>query len=203
MKKFALIVVAAMISVAVFGQTVQNSMVELNKIPQPGVSIVLNNYKLDVVDGALKSRLEKIGSLKKGSSSKGFTIYLNQPFVDFGTQNYNIYTQLVVSKKSNSVTLNLLVDKGNDNFASPNNDPELTQKMKDFLTNFTTYLSEYDLNLKLKAQTAEVEKLNKEYKSLVSDVEKLKKQLSAKENSLSAKEAALNKAKAALEGLKK
>jgi chromosome segregation ATPase len=111
---------------------------------------------------------------------------------------------LVSPKKSNSVTINLLVDKGNDNFADPNTDPDLVQRMKDFLTNFaTTYLSEFDLNLKIDAQTAEVEKLNREYNSIASDIEKLKKELSAKENSLSAKEAALNRAKDVLNELRK
>lgn len=204
MKKITLIILGIVISLASFGQTTQNSMVEYNKTNIPGVSIVVNGYSLDVVEKALKSRLEQIGGLKKGSSSKGFTIYQNQPFTDFGTQNYNVYTQLVFNKKINTVTLNLLVDKGNNNFASPNTDPELVQKMSDFLTNFaTTYLSEYDLNLKVEAQTTVVEKLTKECNSLTSDIEKLKKELSAKENSLSSKEAALNKEKEALNALKK
>jgi len=203
MKKIALFILGVVFSLASFGQTAQNSMVVYNKKSLPGVSIVLNNYSVDVVDKALKSRFEK-GGLRKPSTSKGFTNYQSQPFMDFGTQNYTIYTQLVSPKKSNNVTLNLLVDKGNENFADPNNDPELVERMRDFLANFaTTYLSEYDLNLKIDAQTAEIDKLNKEYNALVSDVEKLKKELSAKESSLSAKGAALNRAKEALNALKK
>ena len=203
MKKIALFILGTVISLASFGQTAQNSTIVYNKKNISGTTIVVSGYSLDVVNQALRSRLE-IGGLRKPSSSKGFTIYQSQPFVDFGTLNYTIYTQVLFSKKTNNITINLMVDKGNENFADLNNDPELVQKMLDFLTNFaTTYLSEYDLNLKIKAQTAEVEKLNKEYNSLFSEVEKLKKELSAKESSLSAKGTALNKAKETLNALKK
>jgi hypothetical protein len=193
---------------AAYAQTVQSTQVELNKAMVPGVSIAIAGYEADFIQNALTHRLEKMAGLK-GTNTKGFRLYAAQNYPDFGNLSYSIYTLVDKgSKKDQFVTVYLMVSTGNDNFASQNGDPELTQKMKDFLTDFVPFLKEYDRLMKIDALTATINKLDKEINSLVSDRDKLKKdidnlqsKLRDKEKDLSNKESEISKAKADLEAI--
>jgi hypothetical protein len=194
---------------ASYAQTIQSTQVEFNKTKVPGVSLAIAGYDATFIQNALQYRFEKIGGLK-GSSSKGFRVYSAQIFPEFGTLSYDIYTIVNKgSKKDQLVTVNLLVSKGNNNFASPNDDTDLTQKMKDFLTNFPTVLKEFERVQNIDKIAASIKTLEKECKSLTSDTDKLKKELSKVENNLKNKEKLLftkqnelQKAKSEMELLK-
>ena len=209
MKRFVFFIFMTL-GFAVYAQTAQSVTIDYNKTKVPGVSIVIAGYDVDFVKDALQYRLEKVARLK-GSNSKGFRLYSAQNFSDFGTLNYDIYTLVNKgSKKDQSVTVNLMVSKGNENFISQQEEPELTQKMKDFLTEFNTYIREYEKNQNIDNLTNTISKLEKETKSLTSDRDKLKKDISNlenklkdKEKELSVKESELQKAKADLNSLKK
>ena len=198
-----------MMGLASYAQTAQSTTVDFNKTKVPGVSIAITGYDFNFIQAALQNRFEKVGKLK-GSNSKGFRVYLAQAFPEFGTLTYDIYTQVIKpSKKNPSVTVHLLVSKGNENFISPAADPDLTQTIRDFLTNFIPYLSDYDKAQKVGALTDNINKFEKDLKSLRSDRDKLKKDISKlegklkdKEKSITSKENELQKAKAALDALK-
>ena len=197
------------IGLASYAQTAQSTTIQYNKNSVPGVSIAIAGYEFDFIQSALINRLEKVGKLK-GSNSKGFRVYESQNFPEFGNLSYTIFTQTIKgTKKSPAVTLNILVSTGNNNFVSPASDPELTQKMKDFLTDFVVFLKEYDKKLKIETLTSSIAKFEKEYTTLTADKDKLQKEISNlekrlkdKENEISSKESELQKAKTELEGLK-
>jgi len=194
---------------ASYAQTVQSTQVEYNKTKVPGVSLAVAGYDADFIQKALVYRFEKVGGLK-GSSSKGFRVYAAQIFPEFGNLSYDIYTFVNKgSKKDQLVTINLLVSKGNNNFVSETVDAEVTQKMKDFLTNFPTVIKEFERVQNIDKLVASIKTLEKECKSLSSDTEKMKKELSKLENNLRDKEKTLHhkqgelhKAKSNLESLK-
>jgi hypothetical protein len=192
-----------------YAQTAQTTQVDFNKSNVPGVSIAITGYDVKFIQNALMHRFEKVAGLK-GSNSKGFRVYLSQNFPDFGTLNYDIYTSVrKVARKDSFITVFLLVSKGNNNFVSQNIDSELTDKMMGFLTNFSSYLKEYERVQKIDLLAGNIKKLEKEYNTLVSDRDKLRKdftnldnKLITKEKEVSAKASELEKARADLDGLK-
>jgi len=208
MKKVLFFILVAF-GFASYAQTVQSTQVEFNKAKVPGVSLVVAGYDADLIQKALMYRFEKIGGLK-GSSSKGFRVYAAQIFPEFGNLSYDIFTIVNKgSKKDQLFTVNLLVSKGNNNFVSESIDAELTQKMKDFLTNFPAVIKEFERVQNIDKLAASIKTLDKECKSLTSETDKLKKELSKLESNIRNKEKILlnkqnelQKAKSDLESLK-
>jgi len=208
MKKFLFFILMTL-GFATYAQTAQSTQVEFNKTKVPGVSIAIAGYDVAFLQNALIQRLEKNAGLK-GSNSKDFRVYLSQNYPDFGTLNYDIYTLVKkASKKDSFVTVYLLVSKGNNNFVSQNMDSELTERMKEFLTNLVPFLKDFERIQKMDQLTGNIKQLEKEHSTLVKDRDKLQKEFSSVEKKLKDKEKEVNakaeqiqKAKAALESLK-
>ena len=203
MKKVAFLILTMTVSVSVFSQSAREAIVKFNKQDVPCISYETADYDAKVTTAALKNRLEKVAKLKGGNAS-GFRFYPSQAFVEFGTLNYDIYTKVVsMGKKKNQKTvIYLLVSKGNENFESAAKDPELAANMKAFLDNFvTTYLRQFDIELKYESQKKLIAKLEKEHKSLNSDKAKLEKQLEKTEKAITAKQDEITKAKSLLNSL--
>jgi len=177
-----------------FAQTAQTTQIEVSKVKVPGVSITIPGYDIEYIQQALQFRFEKVAGLK-GSNSKGFRLYTAQVFQEFGPIKYDIYTSIDKGTKQAPIpTLNLLVSKGNENFASPRDDEELVQKMKDFLNYFANeYLKEYEKAQKIDLLTKEIGALDKDCSALSSDIEKLKKDMVNLENKIKEKETELVK----------
>ena len=208
MKKFLFIILMTL-GFAAFAQTAQTTQVEYNKTQVPGVSIAIAGYDIAFIQNALIQRFEKDAGLK-GTNSKEFRVYLSQNYPDFGTLNYDIYTLVKkATKKDSFITVYLLVSKGNNNFVSQNMDGEFTDKMKEFLTNFVTYLKDFERIQKMDKLSGNINQLEKEYSTLVKDRDKLQKEFSSiekkfkeKEKEVNAKANELEKAKAELDALK-
>jgi len=209
MKK-VLFLILLFLGFSAYAQEAKSTQIEVNKVNVPGVSITIAGYDADYIQNALLFRLEKVAGLK-GSNSKGFRYYPAQLFNDFGPIKYDIYISIDKgTKQAKFVTINLLVSKGNENFATPSDDPELTEKMKDFLTYFANeYLKEYEKSQKIDQLTKSVNTLEKECNTLTSDLEKLKKdfvnldnKIKEKETEFSKKRSDLESARAELETLK-
>jgi len=209
MKK-GLFFILMLLGFTAFAQTAQSTQIEVSKVKVPGVSITIAGYDADYIQQALQFRFEKVAGLK-GSTSKGFRLYTAQVFQDLGPLKYDIYFSVDKGTKQAPIpTVNLLVSKGNENFASPRDDEELVQKMKDFLNYFANeYLKEYEKAQKIDQLTKDVSALDKDCTSLTSEIAKLKKDLvnlenkiKEKETDLSKKQGDLEKAKSELETLK-
>ncbi|MCL2247141.1 MAG: hypothetical protein FWC10_08555 [Lentimicrobiaceae bacterium] len=188
---------------AAHAQTAQSTQIEVNKVKVHGVSVTLAGYEVDYVQNALQFRFEKVAGLK-GSNSKGFRLYAAQMFHEFGPLKYDIYTSIDKgTKQAQFVTINLLVSKGNENFVSPVDDPDVTQKMKDFLTYFANdYIKEYEKSQKIDELTKAISQLEKEFSSLKSEIEKLKNERTALDNKIKDKETVFSKTKNELENAK-
>jgi hypothetical protein len=198
------------LGLSVYAQTAQSTQIEINKVKVPGVSITVSGYETDYVQNALQFRLEKMAGLK-GTNSKGFRVYAAQVFHDIGFIKYDIYTSVDKgTKQAKFVTINLLISKGNENFVTPVDDADVTEKMKDFLNYFVnTYLKEYERSQKIDQLTKTTASLEKECTSLSSEIDKLKKDYTSLENKIKDKETEftkkqndLNDAKRELESLK-
>lgn len=204
MKKLVFFIAASLITSVAIAQTAQDGIIQFDKTSSySGVTLDVTGYDIKVTQGALQNRFETTSGLK-GSNSGKFRAYLAQAFPDFGSQNYDIYTQVIETgkKKDKKTIINLLVSKGNNNFVTPASDPDIISNMKIFLNNFTTYLKEYDTSVKAAEQQKNIAKMEKEYKSLNSDKEKLQKQMDKKNAEIQQKQEELNKAKELLNTLK-
>ncbi|MDR0367855.1 MAG: hypothetical protein LBH82_01780 [Bacteroidales bacterium] len=201
-KVFFLIATMAITSVSI-AQTAQERSIPFDKNNSySGVSLDVSDYDVKTIAGALQSRFEISGL--KGSNSGKFRAYLAQNFPEFGTQNYDIYTQVVeVGKKKEKKTMvYLLVSKGNNNFVTPSSDPDIVNNMKTYLNGFTAYLKQYDTSLKIAEQQKNLAKMEKEFKSLTANKEKLQKQLDKTDTEIQQKQDLINKAKELLNSLK-
>jgi PKD repeat protein len=211
MKKLAaLVLIVGGFYVTSFAQLPQEESITFDKSTPQGVSLVVSNYTLETVKTALQNRFEKTASLK-GSNTKGFRAYLAQPFPEFGTKNYDIYTQVVQEgkKKNDQVAIHILVSYGGLNFITSTEDPDVFASVKSFLTSFLQYLKEFDLNQKIAEQSGILASLEKENSTLNSDLEKLHKEqkdienkIVLKQNAISAKTEEVAKAKEKLAALK-
>jgi hypothetical protein len=187
-----------------FTQTAMDEMINFDKRSVQGVSIILSDYDVKLTTAAMQSRLEHVSGLK-GTTMKGFRYYQSQPFADFGTLNYDIYTKVTTfgKRKDQKTIVYLLVSMGNENFVTTANNPQLVEDMKSFLNNFAdTYLRQYDIDQKSDAQTKIITKLEKETKTLTLERDKLKKQLEEKDKKIIMKQDELTKAKELLNSLK-
>jgi hypothetical protein len=198
------------IGFASYAQTAQSTQIEINKVKVPGVSITISGYEADYVQNALQFRLEKMAGLK-GSNSKGFRVYAAQVFHEIGFIKYDIYTSVDKgTKQAKFVTINFLVSKGNENFVTPVDDPEVTEKMKDFLNYFVNdYLKEYERSQKIDQLTKSISDLEKECTSLTSDLDKMNKSytklandIKDKQTEFDKKKDELDKSKSELESIK-
>jgi len=204
MKRGMFLFSAMMVAATVFSQSATEEMIKYNKTNVPGVSYATPNYDVKVTAAALKARLEKDAKLK-GANMNGFRYYQAQPFAELGPLNYDIYVKVATigKKKDLKTVIYLLVSKGNENFESSAQNPELVNNMKNFLNDFAaTYLRQYDTDQKIQSQSKVIEKLEKENKSLLSNREKLKKQTEENEKAISTNQGELQKAKNALNSLK-
>ena len=208
MKKFLFFILMTF-GFAAYAQIAQTTQVEYNKTQVPGVSIAIAGYDAAFIQDALIQRFEKNAGLK-GTNAKGFRAYLSQNYPDFGTLNYDIYTLVKkATKKDSFITVYLLVSKGNDNFISQHTDSEFTDKMKNFLTDFVTFLKDFERIQKMDKIAGNISQLEKEHSTLVKDRDKLQKEFATiekkfkdKEKEVNAKANELEKAKAELDALK-
>ena len=204
MKRVVFFISAMMVAVSVFSQSATVETVQYNKMNVPGISFSTQDYDVKTTTEALKTRLEKDAKLK-GANANGFRLYQAQPFAEFGTLNYDIYTKVVtVGKKKNQKTvIYILISKGNENFEVAAKDPELTENVKRFLNDFVAnYLRQYDISQKMQELEKTIKKLEKENKSLISNKEKLKKQTEDNDKAIAKNQAELQKAKEMLNSLK-
>jgi hypothetical protein len=203
MKKIVFFIAASLVTSITIAQTAKDGIIPFDKNNSfSGVILEVPGYDIKTIQGALQSRFETTGGLKGANSGK-FRAYFAQAFPDFGSQNYDIYTQVIETgkKKDKKTIINLLVSKGNKNFVTPASDPDVIANMKTFLNNFMSYLKDYDTGLKASEQQKNIATLEKEQKTLNADKEKLQKQLEKKNTEIQQKQDELNKAKELLNTL--
>ena len=210
MKKCLILILGIALSMTVMAQTAQETTVEFNKKHVQGVCVSFKDYSQDIVKGALTNRLEKDAALK-GSNVKGWRAYLSQQFMELGTKNFDIYTNVVTigKKKDQQVVVYLLVSTGNENFVTSASEKDVIDNAKNFLNNFVAYVRTHDINVKIDNQNELIAKLKKEYESLTADKEKmqnqikdLEKKIISKEDEISKKDNEIKKAEAALSEMK-
>ena len=167
--KQKMIALLAIVSVfcSVSAQRVNETVTLFGKDQLQGFTINIDNYSIDVVDGAMANIFENQYKLK-GSKKKGYHVYENQQCSAFGDARYDIYfTTTEIGKKNNkSVQVTLVVSNGNMNCITFTNDPRTSRNIVNFLEKFPRDVESYNTTLRIQSLENELTKLNeaaKEY----------------------------------------
>lgn len=189
----------------VSAQNAHESSVKFNKTNENAV-VADFDKPADIVEAALKDRLEKEG-LGKMKSSKGFMSYSGVLWNSVSSDKLDVYFKVEGKKDKSSISV--LVSKGYDNFITSGSDSRTIDNVKAFLNGFMANANAYQLGLNIKAQEEAVKKAEKAYsnatddnKDLLSQKEKLEKKIAESNNDQTLKQKALDEAKKKLDDLK-
>ncbi|MBR4135319.1 MAG: hypothetical protein IKU03_02780 [Bacteroidales bacterium] len=182
MKKLLLFIATVCLVSFASAQNVKESTVSFNKTQVNGYLANINGYSMDVVDLAMRTKMEKEFNLK-ASKEGNYRAYLNQPCAVFGPDSYDIYYNVSeFGKKKNKTTqVSFIITKGNMNTITSSTDPEIARRVKNFLNDFLATVPTFATSQQIEALEAELAKLQKEKASLESDIAKENKTIS-KEN---------------------
>jgi hypothetical protein len=203
-KSIALVLAIAATGTAT-AQNAHESSIKFNKKSENAV-VADFNKSAEVVEAALKDRLEKEG-LGKMKTSKGFMSYAGTLWNSVSSDKLDVYFK--VEGKKDKSTVSVLVSKGYDNFITSGSDAKTIDNVKAFLNGFVTYTNSYQLTLDIKAQEEAIKRAEKAYtnsidnnKDLLSQKEKLEKRIAESNNEQTLKQKALDEEKKKLSDLK-
>ena len=152
--------------------TAQNAHESSVKFNKNNENAVVADYEAtaEVVEGALKNRLEKEG-LGKMKTSKGFMVYSGVLWNSVSNEKIDVYFK--VEGKKDRATLSVLISKGYDNFVTSGSDSRTIVNVKAFLNSFINDAKAYQLRLSIAAQEKVVKEVEKDMKGSAEDGEKL------------------------------
>lgn len=204
-KVFASLAIAFAITGAAQAQNAHEAAVKFNKTTENAV-IADYDKPADMVEAALKDRLEKDG-LGKMKSSKGFMGYAGTLWNTVSTDKLDLYFKVEGKKDKSTVTV--LISKGYDNFITSASDARTIDNVKAFLNDFMTYANSYQLGLNIKAQEENIKKVEKTFnnsvdnnKDLLAQKEKLERKIAESNNDQILKQKSLDEEKQKLANLK-
>jgi hypothetical protein len=173
-KSIALVLAIAATGTAT-AQNAHESSIKFNKKSENAV-VADFNKSAEVVEAALKDRLEKEG-LGKMKTSKGFMSYAGTLWNSVSSDKLDVYFK--VEGKKDKSTVSVLVSKGYDNFITSGSDAKTIDNVKAFLNGFVTYTNSYQLTLDIKAQEEAIKRAEKAYtNSIDNNKDEEKKKLS-------------------------
>jgi len=201
MKKIIiLIAVSLFCGTVAIGQRVQTEVINIDKQDLQGFSMVFPGYSPDQIANAMGERLEKKAGLKS-TGFKGFKAYLNQPFVEIGTANYDIYTKTayVGKKKDNTTKLYFIITKGNMNAINNNSEPDAVNNAITFLQSFIEFARINAAENNLLELNAQLTKEQKNYDKQIAQQKKLIDKANKMQPNIDKNKANIEKLKADIE----
>lgn len=132
-------------------------------------------YSDNVVTGAIKTKMEKLGY--KGKGSKDFDVYKGVTLPELGAGAYDLYFKVDrKSRKEKDISVvTMLISKGNETYLTEADDAQTIDNAKTFLNNLFVTAAAYSLDQEIAAQQETVNKAEKKYKGLVNDADDLQK----------------------------
>lgn len=166
------------IAVTASAQKLHTSMVEFGKSQYPGYLFNLKNVSVETLDATLRDIFENQYNLK-ASKESGFRAYRNQQFAPFGSENYDIFFNVIVfgKKKEKTTQLVLLVCKGNMNAVTSSTDPQADAAIRKFVQNLPAKVEEYQIRKPIIEKKEQIAKLEANKQSLIKEQEKINGQI--------------------------
>lgn len=178
MKKLFVLLTIVVIAVTASAQKLHTSMVEFGKSQYPGYLFNLKNVSVETLDATLRDIFENQYNLK-ASKESGFRAYRNQQFAPFGSENYDIFFNVIVfgKKKEKTTQLVLLVCKGNMNAVTSSTDPQADAAIRKFVQNLPAKVEEYQIRKPIIEKKEQITKLDANKQSLIKEQEKINGQI--------------------------
>lgn len=205
MKKLIALLSSAFLLGNANAQSIQETTVKFDK---NNVSAVVAEYKRpeSVMEDALKVQLDK-EELGKSGKTKGYVSYSNITWKRIGMYSLDVYFKVDGNKSKSTITV--LVSKGYNNFIGSGSDPDIINKVKEFLGNLEKTAVDVQFALDVKAQQDVVSDAEKRYNNslsdstdLASDKQKLENKIVQQSSALQAKRQELQQQKQKLDAMK-
>ena len=180
-----------------------NTSIDFMNASRAAVAIELP-YPPDMVEKALKERLENAG-LKKDGSKKGVINYKEVVLNDITSEKMDVYTKVERksrSEKDKSIVY-LLASKGYDNFITPAQDSIAVAKMASYLNGMMDVAYNYNVGVQVTKQEDVAKDAEKKLNKLMDNQKDLEKKKERIEKELVENAAAIEKQKIELETQKK
>ncbi len=178
MKRISILLVLLFAGSILSAQTIEEKTVSIGKKDVTGYVLTCSSTDVNLVKSALTNYFENDNKLK-ASKEKSYTLYKNQPFAPFGTENFDIYTLVeeVGKKNAKNVQVTWVVSSGNYNAISSKTNVQSADKIKSILQSFDSYVYQYEIKTKLANLDSQLEKLNATKKTQQANEEKIKNKL--------------------------
>lgn len=166
----------------IFAQKAQETVLKFDKQEISGYTISFSDLPVETVVAAIDEKMQKAVG-KKPSSQKGYNVYINQKFSEFGTESYDIYYKVEERGKRDmkNVTIEFFVCKGNLNAISSTTDPVVSERILIFLTGLKDHSINYHTNQQIIALNNKLIKAREESKTYSEKMSKLQKDMNALE----------------------
>ncbi len=171
---------AIVLAISIMSARAQSSYttIQYNDKMQPALVLELPNNTEDA-EGTILQKLKQTGYnpetqghlFWKKNKLDGFYVFNNVSLLSLSDLKLDIYFKVVQKNKreKNSSTLYLLVSKGNENFASPDNDTMLWNSSVIFLNSFVEKTTAYSLEQDIATQENNVKEQQDKYIKLQND----------------------------------
>lgn len=216
-KQYMLAIVLAVSTMSARAQS-SYTTIQYNDKMQPALVLELPNNTEDA-EGTILQKLKQTGYdpetqghlFWKKNKLDGFYVFNNVSLPSLSDLKLDMYFKVVQKNKreKNSSTLYLLVSKGNENFASPDNDTMLWNSSVIFLNSFAEKTTAYSLEQDIAAQENNVKeqqdryiKLQNDEKDLADKIRKYQEDLVNNQNAQKTQQQQIENQKKILEALK-
>lgn len=165
--------------VTAFSQATEGS-VTIDKTNRTALMLNVNRPE-SVTRAALSKRMDRAGL--SGRASSGYTKYSGVTFSEISRDKVDIYT--IVDKAPNDASIvYIAVSRGYDNFISSANDSATSANVRVFLNSIIAEADNQFTANTITANTSEINKEEKKYKSLLNEQSALQKKRSEIDNRL-------------------
>jgi len=161
-------------------QSLQETTIKFDKNQ---VNAVVAEYKRpeSVMEDALEVQLDK-EELGKSGKKKGFLLYSNTTWKRMGLYSLDVYFKVDGNKSKSTITV--FISKGYNNFITSASDPEIFNKVKEFLTGLESTAADVQFALDVKEQEQRVADAEKNYNRAVEENDDLVKEKQKLENKI-------------------
>lgn len=134
-------------------------------------------YPPDEVENAIIDRLDKLGYKRK--ESRGFLVYKETVITQISQQpmDYVFKIERKSRKEKDETAVYLIMNYSVENVLSRVNDPNVGNKVKEFLNQLTPYVAAYHLEMEIKIMEEEIAKSEKKLKGMKDDKEEMQKKI--------------------------
>jgi hypothetical protein len=166
----------------VFAQS-QLGRIEYQKKDRQAV-VLYNQYSTDIIEGAVKSQMEKLGN--KGKESKSLINLGKGNFISFkgaavpeieGTHDLYFKAERRGRKDEEGSVLYMIIGKTADDFASSSTDPQLMEQARQFINHLVPHIEAYNLEVEISNQEALLKKVEGKIDDLTKDSTDLDKRI--------------------------